>query len=123
MAYAWQGLMENEFMRGSMTCDTANIVPRNADGSMTQYSDTLGPNQACTVSGSTPGSDIITGDAYMEAAFGIYHADLWRRCFLVLLGAVLLFQLTQILVLEYFPVRDLAVVRPNANSLLKLWNR
>jgi len=104
MAYTWQALMENEFGRGNLSCDIANIVPRNMGDNMTQYPGNLGPNQVCTVQGATPGSDVITGDAYLAAGYGVYQADLWRRCFLVMVGFVVLFQMTQILVLEYFPV-------------------
>jgi len=64
----------------------------------------LGPNQACTVYGATPGETVIAGSTYIKAAYDLDPADLWRRSFLVLVGFFFLFQITQIVVLEYFPV-------------------
>ncbi|KAG6841566.1 hypothetical protein C0991_009601 [Blastosporella zonata] len=102
VSYAWQGCMENEFMRISLTCDGNSVVPRNGPG-LTKYPDVLGPNQVCTLFGSTPASNIIPGKDYLLAGYNIDTADLWRRNFLVLLGFLLAFQLTQILVLEFYP--------------------
>lgn len=64
----------------------------------------LGPNQACTLFGSEGGSPIINGASYLSVGYGYEVADLWRLDFLVLVGFVLLFQITQILALEYYPV-------------------
>ncbi|KAE9382722.1 hypothetical protein BT96DRAFT_740381, partial [Gymnopus androsaceus JB14] len=64
IAYAWQGIMENEFMRISLTCDGASIVPRNGQG-VTKYPDGLGNNQVCTLFGALPGSTTITGHDYI----------------------------------------------------------
>ncbi|KAG6911302.1 hypothetical protein DXG01_002141 [Tephrocybe rancida] len=102
VSYAWQGCMENEFMRISLTCDGNSVVPRNGPG-LTKYPDVLGPNQACTLFGATSGSNIISGKAYLLAGYNIDTADLWRRNFLVLVGFFLAFQITQIVALEFFP--------------------
>ncbi|RDB26527.1 ABC transporter G family member 11 [Hypsizygus marmoreus] len=102
IAYAWQGCMENEFMRISLTCDGNSVIPRNGFG-VTQYPNDLGPNQACTLFGASSGSSIISGRAYIEAGYGIDVNDLWRRNFLVLLGFFIAFQVTQILALEFYP--------------------
>ena len=40
----------------------------------------------------------------MNIGYGLNVSDLWRRNFLVLVGFFLLFQLTQVLLIEYFPV-------------------
>lgn len=71
--------------------------------------DALGPNQACTLFGSAPGSDQVSGKSYLNVAFGLDTSDLWRRNFVVLLGFLLVFQLTQMLLIEYFPVRILGL--------------
>jgi CDR ABC transporter len=62
----------------------------------------LGPNQACTLFGSQ--GNVTSGAAYLSAGYGIDVKDLWRRDFLVLIGFFILFQLTQIFILEFFPV-------------------
>ncbi|KAG6817582.1 hypothetical protein H0H87_006959 [Tephrocybe sp. NHM501043] len=102
VSYAWQGCMENEFMRIALTCDGNSVIPRNGFG-LTQYPDVLGPNQVCTLMGASNGSNIIPGRAYLLATYNIDSADLWRRNFLVLVGFLLAFQITQILALEFYP--------------------
>ncbi|KAI0660568.1 ABC-2 type transporter-domain-containing protein [Cubamyces menziesii] len=102
VAYAWVGCMENEFMRISFTCDGSSIVPRNPPG-VNKYFNGLGPNQICTLFGAIPGQDIVSGRNYVNIGYGLNVSDLWRRNFLVLAGFFLLFQLTQVLLIEYFP--------------------
>ena len=104
MYYAFAGCMENEFKRISLTCDGAYITPRNG-GVLSKYPEGLGPNQACTLFGASPGSDVVPGSDYIWASYEYDTADLWRRNFLVLLGFVFLFQFLQMIVLEFFPVR------------------
>lgn len=76
-----------------------------------RFRDTLGPNQACTLFGSTPGSDIVQGRNYIEVGFQYSVADLWRRNFVLVLAFVLIFQLTQIIILEWFPVSNRLISR------------
>ncbi|KAF9270866.1 hypothetical protein L218DRAFT_889741 [Marasmius fiardii PR-910] len=102
VSYAWQGAMENEFMRINLTCDGSYVVPRNG-GPVTKYPDVLGPNQACTFFGAKDGSNIIQGRDYIDVGYGIHVSDIWRRCFLVLVGFFFAFQFTQFIALEYFP--------------------
>ncbi|KAJ3718556.1 ABC-2 type transporter-domain-containing protein [Lentinula raphanica] len=102
IAYAWQGIMENEFRRIDLTCDGAYIVPRNGNG-VTKYPDGLGPNQVCTLFGASSGSTSVTGHQYIFAGYDLNTTDLWRRCFLVLVGMFFFFQLTQVIALEFFP--------------------
>ncbi|KAF7795147.1 hypothetical protein EIP86_006295 [Pleurotus ostreatoroseus] len=63
----------------------------------------LGPNQICTLFGSTPGDSDVSGGAYLSVGYGIDIADQWRRNFLVLVGFFLLFQITQVLLIEFYP--------------------
>jgi len=100
VSYAFGGAMENEFMRIDMTCDGSYVVPRNGPG-VTKYPDAVGPNQACTLYGSTPGSNIVNGASYLEAGYALNVADLWRRNFVVLFAFLIFFQLTQIVAIEY----------------------
>ncbi|ETW86786.1 ABC transporter [Heterobasidion irregulare TC 32-1] len=101
-SYVWAACMENEFMRLTLTCDGTYVVPRNGPG-MTKYPDTLGPNQACTLPGSSPGSIFVAGRDYVRAGYGLDVADLWRRNFVVVLGFMIFFWITQVIAIEYWP--------------------
>ncbi|KAN0100115.1 hypothetical protein V8E55_000099 [Tylopilus felleus] len=74
LSYAWAGLMENEFMRTSLVY---------------------------TLFGAKP-SDVIIGNDYLEAGYGITAADIWRRNLVVLVAFVIFFLFTQVVVIEYF---------------------
>ncbi|KAF9003771.1 hypothetical protein BDZ89DRAFT_1080859 [Hymenopellis radicata] len=105
VAYAWQGCMENEFMRISMDCNGDYVVPRNGPGFST-YPAELGPNQVCAIFGASEGSSIVTGAAYIDAGYSLNASDLWKKCFVVLCAFTVAFQLTQIIALEFFPQYD-----------------
>ncbi|KAI5119991.1 hypothetical protein M0805_004434 [Coniferiporia weirii] len=100
--YGFSGCMENEFMRLSLTCDGASVTPRNG-GVLDDYPNGLGPNQACTLFGSTLGDDIVSGSSYIRVGYQYNVIDLWRRNFVVLLAFFVIFQITQLIALEYFP--------------------
>ncbi|KAF5389999.1 hypothetical protein D9757_003902 [Collybiopsis confluens] len=102
IAYAWQGIMENEFRRINLTCDGAYIIPRNGNG-VTKYPNRLGDNQVCTLFGAQSGSTFVTGRQYVLDGYRLDMEDVWRRCFIVLLGMFFFFQLTQVIALEFFP--------------------
>lgn len=89
-------------------------------------SDDLGPNQACTLFGAQGGSSIISGTSYISAGYGLDPKDLWRRDFPVLVGFFILFQLTQIFALEFYPVRSLMYTltyRKHLTICLAIWSR
>ncbi|KAM5536016.1 hypothetical protein V8D89_010274 [Ganoderma adspersum] len=102
VAYAFVGCLENEFMRVGFTCDGNSIVPRNPPG-LNKYPTDVGPNQICTLYGAVPGQAIVRGNNYVNVGYGLNVSDLWRRNFIVLVGFCLLFQLTQVLLMEFFP--------------------
>ncbi|KAJ7292923.1 ABC-2 type transporter-domain-containing protein [Mycena rebaudengoi] len=102
IAYAWQACMENEFRRISLTCDGNYIIPRNLPG-LSQYPEGLGPNQGCTLFGSNAGSSLVSGESYIKAGYGLSSSNLWKRNFLVLVGFLLAFQITQLVSLDFFP--------------------
>ncbi|KAF9041171.1 ABC-2 type transporter-domain-containing protein [Rhodocollybia butyracea] len=85
VGYAWQAIMENEFRRIDLTCDGAYVVP------------------LCTLFGATAASTTVSGHEYLFAAFNLDTTDLWRRCFLVIVGMFFFFQITQVIALEFFP--------------------
>ncbi|KAH9914745.1 uncharacterized protein B0H18DRAFT_1125328 [Fomitopsis serialis] len=110
MSYAFAGCMENEFMRINaidlsiqFSCDGSFVVPRNPPG-LDKYPTGLGSNQVCTLFGALPGDPQVSGKAYLQAAFGLDTADIWRRNFLVLLGWFIFYQILQYLAIEGRPV-------------------
>jgi ATP-binding cassette subfamily G (WHITE) protein 2 (SNQ2) len=64
----------------------------------------LGPNQVCTLLGAKPGFNTISGRSYLLTAYDMDDRDIWRRNFVVLLGWILFYQVTQILILDFLPV-------------------
>ncbi|KAI0095244.1 ABC-2 type transporter-domain-containing protein [Irpex rosettiformis] len=102
LGYAFSGVIENEFHRITFECDGSYVVPRNLPG-VDKYPDTLGANQACTLFGSQPGSMTVTGADYLKSGYSLDVADQWRRNFVVLLGFFIAFQVTQLLLIEFFP--------------------
>lgn len=70
---------------------------------MNKYPTDVGPNQICTLYGAIPGQATVRGSNYVDVGYGLNVSDLWRRNFIVLVGFCLLFQLTQVLLMEFFP--------------------
>ena len=60
----------------------------------------------CTLYGAFPGQEVVTGRNYVDIGYGLNVSDIWRRNFLVLLGFLILFQITQLVLIEYFPHFD-----------------
>ena len=102
----WGALMDNEFMRITLVCDGDYVVPRNPPG-VSKYPEILGPNQACTLYGATPGLDTVDGASYVAAGYSLNVHDLWRRNFIVLVGWFLFYQIAQVLLIEYLNVSPL----------------
>lgn len=70
--------MINEFRNIDLLCSGSFISPRNI-GNITKYPTELGPNQVCSLVGSTPGNPIVTGNEYLFANFEYLPSDLWRN--------------------------------------------
>jgi hypothetical protein len=66
--------------------------------------ETLGPNQVCTVFGSTPGNDQILGRSYLDASYSLHVSDIWRRNFVVLVGFFVFFLCAQVVAIEWVSV-------------------
>ncbi|KAL9053250.1 MAG: hypothetical protein Q9206_004009 [Seirophora lacunosa] len=77
MGLGFSSMMANEFKRVNLTCTGASLVP-NGPG----YGDIT--NQACTVPGAIPGTDLITGDGYLRQSFEFEVSDLWRNYGIIL---------------------------------------
>ncbi|KAI0016576.1 ABC drug exporter AtrF [Xylariomycetidae sp. FL0641] len=69
--YGFECLMSNEFYNLEMKCVGASLVP-NGPGISPEY-------QTCALAGSVPGSDVVSGAAYIEQSFGYTRAHLWRN--------------------------------------------
>ena len=95
--------MDNEFMRITLRCDGDYVAPRNPPG-LSKYPEIIGPNQACTLYGATPGLDTVDGASYVAAGYTLNVHDLWRRSFLVLIGWFLFYQIAQVILIEYLNV-------------------
>jgi len=95
-------------MRINLVCDGNYVVPRNPPGSF-KYPEIVGPNQACTLYGATPGQDTVDGASYIAAGYSLNVHDLWRRNFVVLVGWFLFYQIAQVLLIEYLNVSPLHI--------------
>lgn len=62
--------MANEFHNLNLSCSPNDIVPRGADYTDSQY-------QTCLLTGSAPGSVVVSGDAYLDAAFDFHYDKIW----------------------------------------------
>lgn len=83
ISYGFESLMINEFHNRSFECST--FVPNAA---VPGYETVGGLNRVCSAVGSTPGSQVVDGDAYINSNFEYYHAHKWRNfgiiiCFMV----------------------------------------
>ena len=57
--------------------------------------------------GAESGNAIVSGKEYVSTGYSLETADLWRRNLVVLLGFLVVFQFTQMLLIEYYPVGSL----------------
>lgn len=100
LSYGYEAIFANEFSRISLTCDSSYTIPRNIpEAGITGYPDTLGPNQMCSIFGSTPGDPNVSGSDYMAVGYSYYKAHIWRN-FGILLGFFTFFMFLQMLFIE-----------------------
>jgi ATP-binding cassette, subfamily G (WHITE), member 2, SNQ2 len=69
VAYGFEALMVNEFNNLQLTCVPPQLVPVYGTPA----------NQGCTLPGSTPGSTVVSGNAYLEAQLTYSYSHLWRN--------------------------------------------
>ncbi|EPE04970.1 brefeldin a resistance protein [Ophiostoma piceae UAMH 11346] len=77
LGLSFSAMMENEFSRIKMTCSAETLIPSGAG-----YTDIN--HQVCTLPGSTYGTDIVSGTAYIEQSFSYSPGELWRNWGIVL---------------------------------------
>ena len=81
LGYGYSAIFANEFHRVDFTCDGNYVLPRNIpEAGITGFNENgVGENQLCSVPGSVPGQNIISGDDYMAAAFEYSYSYVWRN--------------------------------------------
>ncbi|ODN86072.1 ATP-binding cassette transporter [Cryptococcus wingfieldii CBS 7118] len=101
LSYGYEAIFANEFSRITLVCDDSYTIPRNIPSlGVTGYPDTLGPNQMCSISGSTPGDPNVSGSAYMAVGYEYYKSHIWRN-FGILCGFFVFFMFLQMFFIEY----------------------
>ena len=78
LAYGFEALMTNEFYNLELECVPPRLVPYGGNF----------PNQGCAIAGSTPGSTVVQGAAYLSESFTYTRGHLWRN-----LGFIIMFWL------------------------------
>ncbi|ROW08214.1 hypothetical protein VMCG_03081 [Cytospora schulzeri] len=72
LGLAFSSMMENEFGKIDMTCTGQQLIPSGEGyGNIT--------HQVCTLAGSKPGTDRISGTDYVTQGFSYAPKDLWRN--------------------------------------------
>lgn len=72
LGLCFSSMMENEFMRITMTCTADSLIPSGPE-----YNDIN--HQVCTLAGSTPGTLEVPGSAYIGQGFSYDKGGLWRN--------------------------------------------
>lgn len=70
--YAFESLMTNELVGRMFEC--VSFVPAGPD-----YSSASASERVCTVAGSTPAADFVSGTSYLETSYGYHNAHKWRN--------------------------------------------
>ncbi|EEU37330.1 uncharacterized protein NECHADRAFT_37125 [Fusarium vanettenii 77-13-4] len=93
LAYAFEALMANEFHNREFPC--AQMVPRGPG-----YDDLPPESRICAVVGAEPGSNVVSGDRYINMSFDYSNAHKWRNVG-ILCGFLVAFFLAYIVSAEY----------------------
>ncbi|ODQ56128.1 ABC drug exporter AtrF [Saitoella complicata NRRL Y-17804] len=105
VAYAFEGVVANEFYNLNIQCADAQTVPVGPTYTNPAY-------QGCTLAGSTVGSPVVSGAAYIETAYNYSRSNLWRNW-----GVVVAFTVLYILV-GMIASELLAFVPPGASVMV-----
>ncbi|KAK9471338.1 P-loop containing nucleoside triphosphate hydrolase protein [Dipodascopsis tothii] len=93
LVYTFSVLMANEFHGREMYCSDDSYIPDISGASEN--------NRVCSLLGSTPGSRFVSGDDYIETAFGYKHSELWRN-YGILIGYLIFFIAFEMIASEIF---------------------
>ncbi|KAF2090707.1 hypothetical protein K490DRAFT_62029 [Saccharata proteae CBS 121410] len=72
LGLGFSALMMNEFKRLDLTCAASYLVPEGPGYGNISH-------QTCTLQGSTSGSDVVSGSAYIEQGYSYNPDNLWRN--------------------------------------------
>ncbi|KAG7666000.1 CDR3 [[Candida] subhashii] len=92
MAYAFEALIANEFHGREFACDM--MIPSGFPYPRS------GKSVACATLGAVPGSNRVSGDAFIAAAYGFSWDNAWRN-FFILVGFVVFLFFTTLICMEY----------------------
>ncbi|KAK0634251.1 ABC transporter PeaB1 [Bombardia bombarda] len=70
--YAYESAMANEFGNLDYTCNAADLAPAGPG-----YSSMA--NQVCSVQGSIPGQELVSGASFIRSQYGFEVSHLWRN--------------------------------------------
>ncbi|KAJ5743391.1 hypothetical protein N7533_010493 [Penicillium manginii] len=70
--WALEALMANEFMDIDLHCTESQMVPSGPGYEDIKY-------QGCTISGSTEGSDVVSGTTYLTHVYQYFPSHIWRN--------------------------------------------
>ncbi|KAL6887228.1 ABC-2 type transporter domain-containing protein [Trichoderma longibrachiatum] len=79
--YAFEILVANEFHGQSFPCGSSFVPP---------YSPRVGDSWICPVPGAVPGSETVSGDAFISTNYEYYYSHVWRN-FGILMGFLIFF--------------------------------
>lgn len=92
LGLAFSAMMENEFSRIEMTCSGPQLIPSGPG-----YTDIN--HQVCTLAGSRPGTDQVSGSDYIVEGFSYHPEDLWRN-FGIIIALIVAFLFLNVLLGE-----------------------
>ncbi|SCU82127.1 LANO_0B05182g1_1 [Lachancea nothofagi CBS 11611] len=71
LSYIFESLMVNEFHGRNFSC--SQYIPAGSG-----YEILSGTERVCSAVGAVPGQDFVSGETYINVAYGYYHAHKWR---------------------------------------------
>lgn len=86
VAYSYEAVLTNEFSGRVMNCSPSQLVPAGP-GLDPAY-------QSCALTGSSPGSTTVSGQAYYSTSFNYSRSNLWRDFGVVIAFTVLYIAIT-----------------------------
>ncbi|TGZ78451.1 hypothetical protein EX30DRAFT_322445 [Ascodesmis nigricans] len=98
IAYAFESLMINEFSGRTFPC--VQFLPSTLGGTLDMYANISGEERVCSVVGSIPGTDRVSGDRYLELSYEYRRSHLWRNLG-ILFGFFFFFLFTYLFATEY----------------------
>lgn len=83
VAYGFESIIVNEFHGRDFEC--ASLVPSGPG-----YDDVPSRQRVCSTVGSTPGSSVVSGTAYIQSTYDYHFSNRWRNLGIIIAFAVVL---------------------------------